>query len=144
MFNVAITQFVKDHTLSPALRAWCVGRFPVVKLLHLFWIRVSYLIKPSLFMSTFTHSFHVYLLFVSSTSKTLQVDTHSLLSLGSTKKNHVTNIWENGAKESTNVFLNIFSQNIIGHLFAPFFLISSSVRNLYSWLHKGLFKKCTN
>jgi len=70
---------------TPSVPHWgSISRCSVVKLLHLSQIWATPLTKPSLFISTFTHSFHVFLPiplhFVPSASSSLHADTQSLLS----------------------------------------------------------------
>jgi len=89
-FNVTRTQSVKDYILIITSLHWGnVGLFADVKLLHLSRLWASSLIKPSFFMSTFTHSFHVSLPF----APQLAIPASQLLSLGIPCPYHLRRPW---------------------------------------------------
>jgi len=87
-FNVTRTQCIKDHTLITALRqCWSCETPPLISNMNMFF-------EYSLLMSTFTHSFHIFLppplIFIPSTSNSLHAYTQSLLSLRSTCPYHLS------------------------------------------------------
>jgi len=105
IFNLERHENAWWSTLSVPLLC-SVGRLPDGKLHQLLWIRACTMIRHSLFMSTFTQSFHVVLPpplhFASSASKTLQADTQSLSSLCSVCPSYFIHPWLTTSQEVPN------------------------------------------